>query len=223
MRIYLVRHAESTDNYRQVYGGSGRDADLTELGMLQAKELANVFDGLSVRSVYSSPLLRACHTASAILNRCPSIELDLSDLIIEKHFGSLEGKSHRIKHGEPVGEESYNLVARRVETFYLEILKKQILQMGRRECVVVVSHGVTLDFLLRVVFKDFNTQGVYTSCSFLSNAAYHLLEIDAANEQLISAHLNIDSHLVDIKKKVSKVLIGAKYDRKQTRMDFFCK
>ncbi|KAK9374614.1 histidine phosphatase superfamily [Lipomyces chichibuensis] len=223
MRIYLVRHAESTDNYRQVYGGAGRDVDLTELGMLQAKELANVFDGLSVRSVYSSPLLRAFRTASEILNRCPSIELNFSDLIIEKHFGSLEGRSHRIKHGEPVGEESYNFLARRVETFYLEILKKQILHMGHTECVVVVSHGVTLDYLLRVIFKDLNNHGVYTSGSFLSNATYHLLEIDAANEQLISAHLNIDSHLVGVKKKMSKILVGTKYDAKQTRMDLFCK
>ncbi|KAK9351462.1 histidine phosphatase superfamily [Lipomyces doorenjongii] len=223
MRIYLVRHAESTDNYRQVYGGSGRDVDLTELGMLQAKEIANVFDGLSVRSIYSSPLLRACRTASEILNRCPSIALDLSDLLIEKHFGSLEGKSYRTKHGEPVGEEPFNLVAKRVETFYLEILKKQILQIGHTECVVVVSHGVTLDYMLRVIFKDFNNLGVYTSGRFLSNAAYHLLEIDASSEQLISAHLNIDSHLVGVKKKVSKILIGAKYDTKQTKMDLFCK
>ncbi|KAK9367741.1 histidine phosphatase superfamily [Lipomyces kononenkoae] len=223
MRVYLVRHAESTDNYRQVYGGSGRDVDLTELGMLQAKELAMVFDGLNVRSVYSSPLLRACRTASEILTRFPSIELGLSDLIVERHFGSLEGKPYRIKHGESVGEEPYSLVARRVETFYLKSLKNDILKIGDAECVVVVSHGITLDHLLRVISKDFNYDIVYPTRIMLSNAAYHLLEIDGGSKQLISAHLNISSHLANVKKKVSKALLGAKYDSKQTKMDWYCK
>ncbi|KAK9235854.1 histidine phosphatase superfamily [Lipomyces kononenkoae] len=223
MRVYLVRHAESTDNYRQVYGGAGRDVDLTELGMLQAKELANVFNGLNVRSVYSSPLLRACRTASEILTGFPSIELDLSDLIVERHFGSLEGKSYRIKHDESVGEEAYSSVASRVETFYLKSLKDEILQIGDAECVVVVSHGIALDHLLRVIFKDFNYHVVYSTRTILSNAAYHLLEIDGATKQLISAQLNIHSHLTDVKRKVSKALLGAKYDSKQSKMDWFCK
>ncbi|KAK9323614.1 histidine phosphatase superfamily [Lipomyces orientalis] len=223
MKVYLVRHAESTDNYRHIYGGSGRDVDLTELGMLQAKELANVFDGLSLRNVYASSQLRACRTASAILSRFPSTELELSDLIVERHFGSLEGKSYRAKHNGAVGDEPYSLFARRVEAFYIEVLKKQILQIGHTDCIVVVSHGITLEYLLRVIFKDFCDDGLCTNGAFLSNAAYHLLEIDAVNKQLVSSHLNVKSHLAGVKMKVSKTLSGVKYDSKQTRMDSFLK
>jgi broad specificity phosphatase PhoE len=65
MRLFLVRHAESAWGAdRRVHGQS--DPPLSDLGRRQAAALAEVLEGRHIDAVYSSPLLRAYETASAI-------------------------------------------------------------------------------------------------------------------------------------------------------------
>lgn len=64
VKIYLVRHGQSTANVNDVFLGQ-HDLDLTELGYEQATLTANYLKDIPVDAIYSSDLSRAYHTAEA--------------------------------------------------------------------------------------------------------------------------------------------------------------
>ncbi len=61
MRLYLVRHGESTTNHTGKFAGQ-TDVPLTELGLRQAMCVANFFEDIPLDAVYSSDLTRAADT-----------------------------------------------------------------------------------------------------------------------------------------------------------------
>ncbi|MFV1990143.1 MAG: histidine phosphatase family protein, partial [Acidimicrobiales bacterium] len=67
-RVSLVRHGE-VDNPTGIYYGRMKGFALSELGQLQARSIAESFEPDELAAVYSSPLLRAHQTASAIAAR----------------------------------------------------------------------------------------------------------------------------------------------------------
>ena len=93
LKIYIARHGQNEDNAEGILNGH-RDRPLTEIGVSQAKELAQhikdtplIFD-----KVYSSPLLRA-YTTGEIVTDTLNIEKPIKlDLLIERDFGSMTGK-----------------------------------------------------------------------------------------------------------------------------------
>jgi probable phosphoglycerate mutase len=62
VKIYLVRHGQSTANLNNVFLGQ-HDLGLTELGYEQAKITANFLKDIPVDAIYSSDIERAYHTA----------------------------------------------------------------------------------------------------------------------------------------------------------------
>ncbi len=92
--IYLARHGQDEDNLNGVLNGH-RNQKLTDLGRQQATITAEHIkqQGLSFDYVYSSPLDRAYTTAQIIteINNLP--EPEKLDLLIERDFGVMEGKS----------------------------------------------------------------------------------------------------------------------------------
>lgn len=94
LKIYLARHGQDEDNANNLLNGH-RDTPLTETGLNQAKELANKIkkSGLSFDKVLTSPLKRASKTAQII---CETLDLpkpEILDLVIERDFGIMTGKS----------------------------------------------------------------------------------------------------------------------------------
>lgn len=65
MRIYLVRHAQTTHNKYRICQGQ-YDSELTEEGVEQARLVAERLKGYSFSKVYSSDLQRSKNTALAI-------------------------------------------------------------------------------------------------------------------------------------------------------------
>lgn len=90
-RIFIVRHGQDTDNENGVLNGH-RDTDLTDLGRIQAREVAQRLKDKGIVRIYVSPLKRALDTATIIADilgiDCIIIEEDL----IERNFGILTGK-----------------------------------------------------------------------------------------------------------------------------------
>ncbi len=74
MKLYLVRHGEVLHNVLKQYNTA--DEDLTEKGVEQAKKLREVLNGQKFDAVYSSPLIRALHTAEIIVGREEDIVCD---------------------------------------------------------------------------------------------------------------------------------------------------
>lgn len=67
MKIYLVRHGETTLNARGCYYGR-TDVCLSGRGRRQAEELRNFFGQIPLDAVVTSPLKRAAETAEIILS-----------------------------------------------------------------------------------------------------------------------------------------------------------
>jgi len=95
MHLYFIRHGESTSNYGEVITGQ-QDVALTEKGREQARTAGKtiIAEGLHIDEIISSPLMRAHDTAKLIVEQIgyPQENIHISDLVIERSFGSLEGK-----------------------------------------------------------------------------------------------------------------------------------
>ncbi len=66
MKIYLIRHGQTTGDTEDRYGGA-YDDELSDKGKIQAKELANKLSNSGIQILFCSPLIRAQQTVK-ILN-----------------------------------------------------------------------------------------------------------------------------------------------------------
>lgn len=93
--LYFIRHAESEFNRANKWAGS-TDTPLTETGHAQAKAAAAGIrkQGLSFDIIISSPLERALETAKYVADALsyPHDKIVVDERLIERNFGSLEGK-----------------------------------------------------------------------------------------------------------------------------------
>ncbi len=165
LRIILVRHGETIANREFRYIGSGYDNDLSAKGYQQAEQLAEALSILPVTAVYSSPLLRAYHTALPIATRHQQTAQQLADLR-ELHFGAWEGLTRaEVIARSPQGEqqvlawehdpafvlpdgESIAQVQVRVHT-----LVERLAQQHPGQTIVLVSHVVPIKVLLCTVLQ----------------------------------------------------------------------
>ena len=97
--LYFVRHGESLINISDLFGtslGTKEDMALTALGEEQALAAGKkaAADGFHCDLIVSSPLLRAKQTAEIIARQIdyPLDRIQYSDLLMEIHFGELEGR-----------------------------------------------------------------------------------------------------------------------------------
>lgn len=96
MKIYLVRHGQCDSNLNKIY--NYKNEDLNETGIKQANDLKEKIKDMKFDVIYSSPLLRAKHTAE-ILN-IYNKEIVLDDRLIERDPGNLEGQPLEITDRE---------------------------------------------------------------------------------------------------------------------------
>ena len=91
MNVYIVRHGQTLFNFlERVQGWS--DSPLTDKGVHQAKAVAIHLASIHFDAIYSSDLMRAMHTAEAILEKQNSVtELQTTPLLREAYFGGFEG------------------------------------------------------------------------------------------------------------------------------------
>lgn len=96
MHLYFIRHGESTSNAEGFITGR-QDVPLTDLGREQARETGRsiVSQGIRIDHIICSSLVRAHDTAKLIAREIgfPEDQIQVNDLVIERAFGSLEGKS----------------------------------------------------------------------------------------------------------------------------------
>lgn len=78
-KIFLIRHAEAQ--------GQSPEAQLTENGLKQARELADFFNGIDVERIISSPYLRAIQTIEPLADQL-AIEVEQDDQLKERLLSS---------------------------------------------------------------------------------------------------------------------------------------
>ena len=92
-KIYIVRHGQNKDNANGILNGH-RDLPLTQLGIDQAKELAQSIKeaDIHIDKAYSSPLQRAYQTGEIITDHLEINKPEKLDILIERDFGIMTGK-----------------------------------------------------------------------------------------------------------------------------------
>lgn len=87
--FYIVRHGQTEWNHKRLIQGQ-KDSPLTELGISQAKDLAEKLKHIQFDEIFSSDLLRAQKTAE-IINAERNLRIKTTELLREKHYGKYEG------------------------------------------------------------------------------------------------------------------------------------
>ena len=108
MKLFLIRHGESENNFNKLYSGQC-NPKLTELGRRQAESIRPILEKVDFDAVYSSDLVRARETCSIAL---PNAEPIVTEKIREIAIGSLESQPYYLPKSDN-------------DEFYIELLKNR--------------------------------------------------------------------------------------------------
>ena len=150
-KIYVVRHGETDWNKNGICQGK-TNISLNENGIAQAKVLKDKINVNLIDICYVSPLNRTIETAKIITNN--KLDLIIDDRIVERGFGTLEGK--------PFNYDEYDIeaikeVLKRAKDF-LDYLNKTY----DNKNILIISHGAFIKALY------FNIVGYNSKTDFLS-------------------------------------------------------
>ena len=206
MKLFLVRHAESTWNLAGRYQGR-IDTELSELGLKQAQRIAEHLKPFKMDAIYSSPLRRALHTAIAIAleqGMDVRVEEDLTEIDhgawngllrseVEKRYGPL----YQLWLTSPSkvrmpGGESLTDVSERTRRVVSRIIKEH----GDGQ-VVICSHNA----VLRLIIADLLDLSLDRFWAIgIDNASISLLELGGGKPVLL--RLNDTCHLGEFRSRL---------------------
>lgn len=93
MKIILVRHGQTEDNYNGIMQGRANNL-LNDTGRRQCQKLRDKLSDIKIDYCYMSPLVRCVETAFILIgDRCEMIR---DDRLIERDLGKLEGKKREV-------------------------------------------------------------------------------------------------------------------------------
>lgn len=161
MKLYVARHGQTVWNKQNKVCGI-TDVELTEKGIEQAENLADILPG-DIDVIITSPLRRAVETSKVIAakNNC---SLYIDELLIEQNYGIFEGADRKDPHFlnnkrnfayRYPGGESMMQVAYRVYGFIDKIKSKY---QGKN--VLVISHGGVCR-IIRTYFTDMTNEDFF--------------------------------------------------------------
>ncbi|MHB9031625.1 MAG: histidine phosphatase family protein [Anaerolineae bacterium] len=167
MRLYFVRHGESTANLAHEFANEGWNHPLTALGVSQAQQVAWALLGLNPVRIYSSPVQRAVQTAE-IIGATLTCQVEVSEALREWRVGLYEGTSeplgwelhrrvqedwyvrHEFDHRMPGGESLNDIRSRFVP--FISGLVSAFSDTPRD--VILVGHGGLFIAMLPVIFTN---------------------------------------------------------------------
>ena len=156
-RVFLVRHGE-TDKLAKGRCYGKLDVPLSELGVQQMAQSAQLLAPLGPTRIISSPRIRALDSANTIATAC-ALNVSVNEQFAELHFGDFEGlryeeveakypefysnwMTHPTEVTFPNGE-SYNSMSERVVSGF-----EHLITSGLGEKTVLVAHGGVIRIIL---------------------------------------------------------------------------
>lgn len=198
MKLLLIRHGQSEADLLEVHEGRA-DFNLTELGITQAKQLANfIATKHTIDIMITSPLKRAFQTAEILQQQCDCELITEADLM-EYNNGVLAGLNRKealVKYplpegGRPIhvaieGGESEIQFRYRVENTLHMILS----QYKHLETIAIVAHGGTINHLLNILLgKTLLDKHIF----YTGDTGHHLLDLRPSEKRII--YMNSSAHL----------------------------
>jgi broad specificity phosphatase PhoE len=201
MKIYFVRHGESTSDIENKYGGK-YDDELTDKGKEQASELAKKLKGKNIKYIFTSPLKRA-ETTAEIIGKELGIEAHIVENLRERNqYGPLSGLTKE-EAKEQFPEEVLKLEKHPYNTFVTgsEYYKKfvdrllpsidKILWEFDDGDILMVTHGGPIRVIIRELVKSGEIDGT-SDCMLVEvekdESNYKLISIEGANIKDMSSH-----------------------------------
>ena len=182
MKMYIIRHGQTPWNARKCLQGRS-DVDLNENGIYLAELTGKALRDVTFDMAFTSPLIRAKHTAQCILagRKVPIIE---DERLIEISFGIYEGCCYAEENRQvpqqwienffhapqdyvaAPGGESLDDVEKRTRNFMGDICSRKELQ---DKTILVSTHGCALRGLLNSIREsnreDYWHGGVSKNCA----------------------------------------------------------
>lgn len=182
MKMYIIRHGQTPWNARKCLQGRS-DVDLNENGIYLAELTGKALRDVTIDMAFTSPLIRAKHTAQCILagREVPIIE---DERLIEISFGIYEGCCYAEENRQvpqqwienffhapqdyvaAPGGESLDDVEKRTRSFMEDICSRKELQ---DKTILVSTHGCALRGLLNSIREsnreDYWHGGVSKNCA----------------------------------------------------------
>ena len=182
MKMYIIRHGQTPWNARKCLQGRS-DVDLNENGIYLAELTGKALRDVTFDLAFTSPLIRALHTAQCILagREVPIIE---DERLIEISFGIYEGCCYAEENRQvpqqwienffhapqdyvaAPGGESLDDVEKRTRDFMEDICSRNELQ---DKTILVSTHGCALRGLLNSIREsnreDYWHGGVSKNCA----------------------------------------------------------
>ena len=93
MKLFVARHGQTVWNAQNKVCGI-TDVELTEIGIEQAKRLADTVQNYNIDIILSSPLKRAVETSKIVAGK-NNIPLQIEELLIEQDYGIYEGADRK--------------------------------------------------------------------------------------------------------------------------------
>lgn len=158
-KFIFLRHGRSLADDEGKHEGQ-YDSPLTEIGIRQAKNIAEILKSYDFDLIISSPLKRALQTAE-IISKTLNIKIEVNDLFKERDNGILAGltfEEAEIKYPEPKNQSIYR-------NFPCESGENEI-QLNSRAllCInailkkkpgkyLIVAHGKILNAIIKQILK----------------------------------------------------------------------
>jgi len=196
MNIYLTRHAQK-DNSQKYNLKDHFNRTLTQVGLKQAKELANYLSQYQINKIFSSNMPRALMTAEEVgskigisaVVKSPSLR-EADPCVIPNHPDRDKIKiqcwqewGFKPKHGE-----SYNEGEERFSNFFWDEIVESC---SDQENILIVSHGR----VMRLFLFKFLVDGKKVIKEPYSHVAITHLKIDKQNKELKILRYNDNSFL----------------------------
>lgn len=183
MKIFLIRHGQTDWNVQKRFQGR-EDIPLNDTGILQAMECGKAIKDENIKTVITSPLIRAKKTAEIIANEIGVDQVIIEEDITERHFGKISGMTPEEREafyasGEPDDKEDWDELCTRM----LNSLHKHVkLAKGN---IAMVSHGASINSVLTVLSEG--TTG--TGKIMLKNVCINVINYE--NGKLILGDYNL--------------------------------
>lgn len=188
MKLYFVRHGESTANILHEFSNSGWKHPLTDHGVEQVQTLAVSLASKGITRLYSSPVMRAVQTAE-ILSQAWRVSLKIDEALREWSVGILEGTrdpkgwemQHKVMQDWFVHRRLQSKIAEgesflEIQARFVPFINKVVEQFQEAdEQVVLVGHGGLYIAMLPVILQNIGIE--YSLHSVFPNTGYVLAEI----------------------------------------------